>query len=112
MACEEGVSDGLRLDSGDSTMWLEPDPTTQKVGQLFGMKIELCDGEGSVKQVNATMPAHGHGMNYRPKVSQVTPGLFEAQGLLFHMPGSWQLSIEVLNNGEKTVFQKDVMILP
>ena len=41
-------------------------------------------------RVDATMPEHRHGMNYRPSVRQVSPGRWRAEGLMFHMPGRWE----------------------
>lgn len=41
------------------------------------------------------MPAHGHGMNYKATVKRVGEGAFRADGLMFHMPGRWQLIIDV-----------------
>ena len=40
------------------------------------------------------MPVHRHGMNYHPTVT--LEGLSgTAEGLLFHMPGRWQLILDV-----------------
>ena len=41
------------------------------------------------------MPAHRHGVNYRARVSPQGDGRFRAEGLLFHMPGKWQLVFDV-----------------
>ena len=37
------------------------------------------------------MPAHRHGMNYRATVSTLSPGVYRAEGLMFHMPGRWRV---------------------
>ena len=37
------------------------------------------------------MPAHSHGMNYAPKVASKGRGRYQAQGMMMHMPGHWQL---------------------
>jgi hypothetical protein len=41
------------------------------------------------------MPAHRHGMNYRPSVASLAGGRFRAEGLLFHMPGHWEFIVEI-----------------
>ena len=38
------------------------------------------------------MPAHQHGLNYAPEVSALGDGTFRVDGLLFHMPGLWELA--------------------
>ena len=50
---------------------------------------------GTGLSVDATMPAHGHGMNYKAAVREVGEGRYRAEGLLFHMPGRWQLVFDV-----------------
>ena len=45
--------------------------------------------------VDAAMPQHGHGMNRVPKIERLPDGGFRAEGLLFHMPGKWELYFDV-----------------
>ena len=45
------------------------------------------------------MPEHRHGMNYRPEVTQISPGVYRAEGLLFHMPGRWDLTFDIVTGG-------------
>ncbi|HEV8109104.1 MAG TPA: cytochrome-c peroxidase, partial [Burkholderiales bacterium] len=45
------------------------------------------------------MPEHRHGMNYAPTVKALAPGRWRAEGLMFHMPGRWELVFEVTANG-------------
>jgi hypothetical protein len=76
--------------------WRAPAPLP--LAEFFAVDFELCarDG-GSVEapRVDATMPEHGHGMNYRPTVAAQGKGRFRADGLLLHMPGRWQLDFAV-----------------
>jgi len=44
--------------------------------------------------VDAAMPEHGHGMNRVPRI-ETGDGHFRAEGLLFHMPGKWELYFDV-----------------
>jgi hypothetical protein len=44
---------------------------------------------------DAAMPEHGHGMNRVPKIEGLGRGGFRIEGLYFHMPGAWQLYLDV-----------------
>ena len=45
--------------------------------------------------IDAHMPAHGHGMNYRPTATRDAPGRFRFTGLMLHMPGTWRLTFDL-----------------
>jgi len=45
----------------------------------------------------ARMPEHGHGQNYAPQVSQVAPGRFSIEGVRFHMPGYWEVFLDLVD---------------
>jgi len=46
------------------------------------------------------MPDHQHGMNYKPTVA-LTGFEARAKGLLFHMPGKWQLILNMAGSGKR-----------
>jgi hypothetical protein len=76
--------------------WRAPAPVP--LAQFFAIDFAACARDGSridLARIDATMPEHGHGMNYRPVVTSVGDGRFSAKGLLLHMPGRWQLSFSV-----------------
>ena len=79
---------------------MQPAPA---VGRHFGIDLEVCPrGEASLPlalRVDADMPAHRHGMNYRPTVRQLDPGHYRAEGLLFHMAGRWRLMFDLSVDG-------------
>ena len=63
------------------------------VGAHFSVDVAACAKSGAAPrrlQVDAHMPEHRHGMNYRPEVKPLAPGRWRAEGLLFHMPGKWE----------------------
>ena len=64
----------------------------------FAIRISLCNPMLELEEVDAGMPDHGHGMNYRPAVSSGADGVVTADGFLFHMPGTWEISL-VLKHG-------------
>jgi hypothetical protein len=41
------------------------------------------------------MPSHGHGMNTKPRLTRLGDGEWRAEGMLFHMPGEWELYVYV-----------------
>jgi hypothetical protein len=76
--------------------WRTPAPLP--LAQFFALDFAACARDGShiaPPRVGATMPEHGHGMNYRPGVEALGDGRFRASGLLLHMPGRWQLSFTI-----------------
>jgi hypothetical protein len=48
---------------------------------------------------DAAMPHHGHGMNVAPTVKRTKPGEFRVDGMLFHMPGYWELYFDLVQGG-------------
>ena len=38
-------------------------------------------------------------MNYRPSVASPQPGIYRAEGLMFHMPGRWDLTFDLVVAG-------------
>ena len=78
-------------------------PPKVTVGQHFVVEARVCaKGAGpapTALRVDADMPAHRHGMNYRAKVKARSDGSWVAEGLLFHMPGHWRLLFDVDGGG-------------
>jgi hypothetical protein len=91
-----------------------PDTAPIKPGKHFALEVVACPLQGnSVPEtvtVDARMPAHGHGMTYRPKAHPVAPGRWHVEGLLLHMSGSWTISFEV-GSGAQAERITDVLVL-
>jgi len=51
--------------------------------------------------VDARMPAHRHGMNYKPTLTKLDWGHYRAEGLLLHMPGDWEFSFDFTGDGKR-----------
>ena len=70
------------------------EPAELKVGQFFTAEVVTCRAPNSEPvreiRIDATMPAHGHGMNYRPAAARTAPGHYRFTGLMLHMPGTWR----------------------
>jgi hypothetical protein len=80
-----------------------PQPAPVPVGRHFQIRFVVCSGEAlrsdAKVRVDADMPAHRHGMNYRTTVWPLEHGVQRADGLMFHMPGTWRLIFDVSLDG-------------
>ena len=95
-ACDrpQGWTGGARIDGKQWTAWWRSEPAAVSVGAHFSIRFRLCGPLVERVEVRGWMPDHRHGMNYRPAVT--LNGLSgTAEGLLFHMPGRWQLILDV-----------------
>lgn len=106
LACTPSLrGDGVRTLEGRSYVvsWRAPVPAP--LAEFFAVDFAVCARDGGAvgsPRVDATMPAHGHGMNYRPNIVALGDGRFRADGLLLHMPGRWQLSFDVASGSGET----------
>lgn len=85
-----------------------------RVSEFFTLEVVICAAAGQPQartlRVEATMPEHQHGMNYRASVRPRGPGRFVAEGMLLHMPGRWQLSFEINVGAQREVLTGDVQV--
>jgi hypothetical protein len=68
------------------------------VGRHFEIDFVVCQvavRSGAAIGVDADMPAHRHGMNYRTRVEALPGGVYRAHGLMFHMPGTWRVIFDL-----------------
>jgi hypothetical protein len=104
-----------RLADANADIAYRWDPAVLKVGQFFSADVVACRPNAGVTRISldATMPAHGHGMNYRPKAAEVGPGHYRFTGLMLHMPGRWQILID-LYDGTKLIHRltRDIDLKP
>lgn len=63
-----------------------------------------------IVEVDAEMPTHRHGMNYRPRLTMLAPGQARADGLMLHMPGPWRLRIALRVDGAPLIVQHDFIV--
>jgi hypothetical protein len=75
-------------------------PAPIEAGKHFSLDIAVCPRAGaqppSALSVDAVMPEHRHGMNYRPVVVARGAGAYRADGLMFHMPGRWDVVFDLV----------------
>ncbi len=79
----------------------------ENMGALFApvTRVQHFDGSplpaDATVVVDATMPAHHHGMMTKPETTQLVPGQFRTQGMRLHMQGNWVFSVQV-REGDQT----------
>jgi len=69
-----------------------------RVGEHFAVEFAVCPAPESVR-VDAWMPDHRHGMNYKPTVVALGGGRYRADGLMLHMAGRWEFVFELRSGG-------------
>jgi hypothetical protein len=111
-ACPADGQGFQRLRTADAEIAVRWEPAELRVGQFFAAEVVACRAPGSepVGQIalDATMPAHGHGMNYRPKVEPAGAGRYRFTGLMLHMPGTWRLAFDLVQGTRRTRLTHDV----
>jgi hypothetical protein len=105
---------GERAESARYTVVYRTEPAAIAVGHAFAIEVQVCvKGQAAVPtglRVDARMPAHRHGMNYRPTVVAGGGGRFRADGLLFHMPGRWELIFDLDAPGTHERITRDLLL--
>jgi len=80
-----------------------------KLGEHFAVEFAVCPAPESVR-VDAWMPDHRHGMNYKASVNGKGGGRYRAEGLMFHMPGRWELVFELRGAGAPTRLTQSLQV--
>lgn len=90
---------GRTLEAGRYTLTYRAVPAKIPMGQHFSLEMAVCANAGAPPPesvtVDAQMPEHRHGMNYKASITRGASGRFRADGLMFHMPGRWEIIFEV-----------------
>lgn len=89
-----------RVENARYEIVFAPIPAPIEAGKHFSLEVVVCPRAGALPpvalRVNALMPEHRHGMNYRPTIVARGAGSFRADGLMFHMPGRWEIQFDVV----------------
>jgi hypothetical protein len=111
-ACPAEAQGFRRLKTADAEIAYRWEPAELKVGQFFAAEVVACRAPGPdpVGQIaiDATMPSHGHGMNYRPKGERMPTGHHRVTGLMLHMPGTWYVTFDLLQGARRTRLTQEV----
>jgi len=106
-ACELPGGAAQRVAAGGVTVVYRAAPI--QVGKHFSLDLQVCPAPQALA-VDAWMPAHQHGMNYRPSVTALGGGRYRAEGLMFHMPGRWELVFEVRAGDSTQRLAREVLL--
>lgn len=111
------------LDLGRGTGWVvfsdhymiafRPDPVRVEVGEPFALVLNVCTKGGDPAEliaVEAQMPEHKHSMNYKAAIVASPNGRYRAEGLVFHMPGRWEISFDVRAGEESERLSHDIIL--
>jgi len=105
-ACPREAPGFQRLATAEAEIAYRWEPAELKVGQFFAAEVAVCRAPGPEPveriAVDATMPAHGHGMSYRPAVEAAGEGRYRITGLMLHMPGTWRLAFDLFQGARRT----------
>lgn len=75
------------------------------MAEHFMLEAQICPGGAptgiTLARVDATMPEHRHGMNYRPRLVALGSGRYRIEGMMFHMAGRWQIEFELVREGRE-----------
>ncbi len=109
-ACPPNAVDG-RLLSADAVQaaWRVDGPPIVN-GRHFALLLQLCPAGARLAKVDASMPEHRHGMNYRPSLAALGDGRYRVDGLMFHMAGRWELRFDVEADGRVERLSDSVML--
>ena len=91
-----------RLSVDGTAVAYKTDPAKIAVGKPFSIEVVAC--------VDAGMPMHGHGMNYTPSEKKLGPGHSKFDGMVFHMPGAWQITFDVYEGDKRRRLTEKVKI--
>jgi hypothetical protein len=84
------------------------------VSEFFTLEVALCSRDGQPRvatlRVDAQMPEHQHGTNYRASVRPQGPDRFVVEGLLLHMPGRWEFSFDVNAGADRESLRTSVQV--
>lgn len=103
IACEPAPigANAARINGRDFVLVWRVDPAPLRLGDFFSVVVSACERRAqrvATLKIDATMPAHRHGMNYLPTVAAEGGGRFNARGLLLHMPGRWEFAFDVASD--------------
>ena len=108
------IAGAVKVESERYVVAYRTRPAKIVIGQHFTMDLAVCPrvGQSAAEhvRVDAYMPEHKHGMNYKVTVQPGDGGRYRAEGFMFHMPGRWELIFEVRGKGRTDRVKRSVML--
>ena len=113
-ACGADMRGAQTLESAAYVIAYRVRPPKIEVGRPFSLDIVTCPKGAAPAPaglaVDAYMPDHGHGMNYKASVKTPATARFRADGLMFHMPGRWDLYFDVQSSAGTTRLTRSIVL--
>lgn len=109
-ACPLAAADGTVLRGNGVELAFVTDPAPVVAHRPLRLAVRLCPATATLAAVDATMPEHRHGMNYRPTLAAQGDGRWQAQGLLLHMAGRWELRFDIEHEGRRQSLRHDLRL--
>lgn len=102
-ACSAELPGGRLVESARFAVGYRTLPEKFAVGKHFAVELAVCPKGGGQPpdsvRLDAHMPEHRHGMNYKADVVAIPGGRYRAEGLMFHMPGRWEFIFDLRAGG-------------
>lgn len=108
-----GHGTGIVVFSDLYMLALRPDPLRIEVGQPFALLMNVCTKGGDAAElvgVEATVPDRRHGMNKSPVLRANGDGRYRVEGLLFDIPGNWEIAFDVRSGGDVQRLTHDFIV--
>ncbi len=114
--CNSEQNDNALALAGDQyRAWLTTNEPIE-VSQATSITVTLCGDISNVErfEIDASMPSHGHGTNYKPEITQLSSSdsaaKYQIDGLVMHMPGMWRWELQVVApDGVDTLMKEFVL---
>ena len=80
------------------------------INQMHSWELRFTDPggkpiTGARVEFQGGMPLHNHGLPTAPVITgEIEPGLYLLEGMRFHMPGDWEISIHIEHEGRQENF--------
>ena len=108
---------GVESNDGSYLVWFRTDPKEIPLNEPFDMEVRVqvlgakpTPSASLALRADAAMPAHQHGMNRVPVVTPRGKDGFHVSGMLFHMPGHWELYFDVTRGAMTERAQVDIQL--
>lgn len=101
----DGAWTVLRTPRSGAEVRYRSDPSPIPLNEPFSLEVDLRSADGAAPlevetlEVDGRMPHHRHGMNTVPRITSMGGGRYRVDGMLFHMPGRWELSFDLTRDG-------------
>ena len=92
------IQSPLEVTSNDGhfKLHIQVAPQPVRANQNLRLEVEIIDlPEGATVRFDAAMPDHGHGLALPFTLTQSAPHKWIIEDLVLHMPGYWELYVDV-----------------